>query len=239
MRYRYISDNYSATCEILFSKVNNRYFEVHVKDPRGLLGDPFAEPSGKDGRVMVDRYMRNRGGTTFQMKALGPMWINAATRARGGKAALDFIFSGATTGEIKKWKKWDVFEVQATIFRGAVTGTWYYDRNTGFLVGFQQKTVATSFFTKNIPYWILVGTNIKGMSDSKPDTGEPSAVGSGNSAAQQDFAYTSRIILKNGKSMEGVIAKDEGDLITLELGGGSVSTTLNKKDIEAIEPVND
>jgi hypothetical protein len=161
LRYKYISEDYSGMCEIRFAKVDKRYFEVSVKDPKGLLGRPFAIAYKKDGRVLVDTFMRNRNGRPFQMEALGPLWVNARTRGGGGRSSIDSVFGGTTTDEIKQWKKWNVYAVTATAFRGALSGTWYYDTETGFLVGLQKKNVVTSFIMPNPPYWMLVGTNIE------------------------------------------------------------------------------
>ncbi len=216
--------------------MNDKYFEVSVNDPKGLLGRPFAISRKKDGKILVDKFMRNRDGRPFEVEMLGPMWVSARTRGKGGRASIDSMFSAATTDEIKKWKKWDAYVVEAAAFRGAISGTWYYDTKTGFLVGLERKNVVTSFLTAHPPYWILEDTNITASGTSSPAAKQPTDEPSEKAVQQAAPKQTHAIILKNGRSIKGVLLQDKDTHIVLEMEGGTI--TMNKQDIQAINPID-
>jgi hypothetical protein len=229
LKYQLRSKDFSGSCKLTFKRVNNTYFEVIADDPKGILGSPFAKPNPKDGKVMVNMWMKRRNGRPLELDQLGPIWIPPSERAKGGRASVDFVFSGTFEDELKKWKRWEVYAVTATIFRGAFSGTWYYDRTTGFLVGHEKKTAVTSFFTKTPPYWILTGSNIEGLFGKAPSVEPGRAI---PSEAVPGDERPRLILLKNGGVLKGVISKETKTYIVLELGGGS--TTISKEEIKEI-----
>ncbi|MGD2278739.1 MAG: hypothetical protein PVH45_01425 [Candidatus Omnitrophota bacterium] len=231
LKYEFRSKEFTGSCKIVFNEISATYFEVSVEDPQGLLGRPFARP-GRDGKVLVNRMMKRRGGRPLEFDELGPVWVPPATRRKGGRAGIDMVFSGTFEDKIADWKKWKVYAVEATIFRGAFSGTWYYDTTTGFLVGHEKKTVATSFFTKTPPYWILTGSNIEGLMKGKPAAPAQKAGETAKGPAESRDKKT--VIFKNGGVIEGYIARQTENSITLEFEGGS-TMIINKEDVRAIK----
>ena len=238
LQYEFRSKDFTGSSRIIFRETGGVYYEVTVDDPKGLLGRPFAKP-GRDGKVMVNALMKRRDGSPLELNALGPMWVPFSTSGTAGRANVDFVFSGTYEDEIKEWHRWETFAVTATIFRGAFSGTWYYDTNTGFLVGVEKKTVATSFFTKTPPYWILTDSNIGGLFgpapskevDKKIVTVKPS-VEAGPGAGPIEMRDTKFVMLKSGGYIEGVIKVEAEDYVVIEIGGGTI--TINREDIKEI-----
>ncbi|MFQ5952037.1 MAG: hypothetical protein ACE5JK_01350 [Candidatus Omnitrophota bacterium] len=230
LKYELRSKDFTGSCKIVFKQVNNTYFEVIADDPDGLLGRPFAKPNRRDGKVMVNRWMKRRGGRPLELEQLGPIWVPPAERARGGRAGIDLVFSGTFEDEITQWKGWEVYKVTATIFRGAFSGTWYYDRTTGFLVGHERKTVATSFFTKTPPYFILIDSNIEGLLKKAPQAPEEAAPEAEEPEIKGDVKT---ILLKNGGIIEGVITTETDSYVIVEFAGASI--TINKENIKSID----
>jgi hypothetical protein len=86
-------------------------------------------------RVLVDKHLKKENGYPFDAEVLGPLWTPPSSIKEGG------TIHGTYIDEIKKWKDWNVGVIKASFGRGAVTGQWYYDQKTGFLVGGQMATV--------------------------------------------------------------------------------------------------
>ena len=131
------------------------------------------------------------------------------------------------------WKKWKVYAVEATIFRGAFSGTWFYDTTTGFLVGHEKKTVATSFFTKTPPYWILTDSNIEGIMRGRA-LAVPAQKAGEEAQSPAEARDKKIIIFKSGGLIEGYILGETESSITLEFEGGS-TMIINKEDVRAVQ----
>jgi hypothetical protein len=86
-------------------------------------------------RVIVDKQLKKENGYPYDADVLGPLWTPPSSIRQGGS------IHGTRIDEIKKWKQWNVGVIKASFGRGAVTGQWYYDQKTGFLVGGQLATV--------------------------------------------------------------------------------------------------
>ncbi len=66
--------------------------------------------------------------------------------------------------KVENWNGWKVYIVEASVFRGAVSQTWYYEVETGFLVGSNAKTVISEMLsTDESPTMILANSNIDGL----------------------------------------------------------------------------
>jgi len=162
LEYKLSQAQYKDKARITFKEVKTGYYEVLVDDPGGILGCWYVPPNEKDNKIIVSKYMKRRSGAMLEVGQIGPIWVPISEREKGGKYSVDFTFSATTYDEVKQWKTWKVYAVTASIFRGAIEGTWYFDTKTGFLVRSQLKTVIASFFG-GAPYLELVDTNIKGL----------------------------------------------------------------------------
>jgi hypothetical protein len=91
--------------------------------------------SSSANRVLVDQRLKKENGYPYDADNLGPLWTPASSIKQGG------AIHGTYIDGIKKWKSWNVAVIKASFGRGAITGTWYYDQKTGFLVGGQMATV--------------------------------------------------------------------------------------------------
>ena len=229
LKYQFKAKEFSGTCKLTFKETKGGFFEIIADDPRGLLGKPFAKPNPKDGKVMVNAWMKRRNGRPLELEQLGPIWVPPTERAKGGRAGVDLVFSGTYEDEIKKWKKWEVYAVTATIFRGAFSGTWYYDKTTGLLVGLEKKTAVTSFFTKTPPYWILADSNIEGIFKNAPSSGpEPARA----PEETEEAGDVKTVILKNGGVLKGILLEEKKEYVVLDIGGGNI--TIGKEEIRLI-----
>jgi hypothetical protein len=86
-------------------------------------------------RVLVDRNLKKENGYPYDAEVLGPLWTPPSSIKEGG------TIHGTYIDAIKKWEMWNVGVIKASFGRGAITGTWYYDQKTGFLVGGHLTTV--------------------------------------------------------------------------------------------------
>lgn len=150
---------------IKFSQLNSKYFEVILfSSDEDMLLNKFSKAKQDDGKVLVDKFMKRRSGKLLELKGIvGPVWIPQALRKKGRNEGIDLIFSAVQTDEVKEWRGRQVYAVTASLFRGAVSGTWYYDVNSGFLVGCNSRTVLSDFLSsgKDTPEFVLVESNIK------------------------------------------------------------------------------
>jgi len=83
----------------------------------------------------VDARLRTTYGTPYDGGILGPLWIPPSQVKKGGSA------HGDEVSEVMEWNGWEVGVVRASVARGALSGEWYYDRATGFLVGGMKATI--------------------------------------------------------------------------------------------------
>ena len=105
---------------------------------------------------IVNKRLESSGGAVYEVGLLGPLWIPPSSVKVGGKA------HGSSISEVKHWKEWDVGVVKASFgVGGALRGTWYYEVNTGFLVGGNKTTVMSSQ-GEGIQF-VLSETNLEGL----------------------------------------------------------------------------
>ena len=135
---------------IKFSKIHNNEFYATMEteyDNDEMSDGPYVNPK----KVKVDKRLNKENGAPYNPDILGPMWTSPSSIKSGG------TIHGAYINEIKPWNDWDVAVVKASFGRGAITGEWYYDKKTGFLVG---GNVATVIDENGSPY-VLDDTNLK------------------------------------------------------------------------------
>jgi hypothetical protein len=116
--------------------------------------DETSEPTYSSSvQVVVDNRLKKENGYPYDAEVLGPLWTPPSSVIQGG------TIHGTYIDEIKKWNGWDVGVIKASFGRGAITGQWYYDRKTGFLVGGQKATV----MDENGDNFILDDTNLSSL----------------------------------------------------------------------------
>ena len=113
-------------------------------------------PAGQP--VTVDRSLKKKTGAPYGPDMLGPVWIPPSSVTKGGNA------HGDTVDEVRQWQGWQVGVVRAGFGRGAVRGEWYYEKNTGFLVGGKHATIINEAGTP----FVLTGTNLPGLAGALP-----------------------------------------------------------------------
>jgi hypothetical protein len=117
-----------------FSKISSGKYYAEAKSE--YEDDESSETiSSSYGRVVVDMNLKKENGYPYDAEVLGPMWTPPSSIRKGG------TIHGTYIDEIKKWEGWDVGVIKASFGRGAITGQWYYDKKTGFMVGGQRATV--------------------------------------------------------------------------------------------------
>ena len=157
----YIGEGYRFRFTITFTEAKRGKYEVTVGCSDQQLAGKIIKPHKKDGKIFVNRAMQRRGRKLLLLEDFGPLWVPPSAQVEGSGEGIDLIFFGRTTDEITQWNKWRVYVINASIFRGALSGTWYYDTKTGFLVGFTSKTIAMSDY--EAPRLILISTNIANL----------------------------------------------------------------------------
>ncbi len=138
---------------VRFEKVSSNKFRAIVDfgDPEDDSG--YRPPAAKP--VIVDTKLNKENGGTFEVGNLGPLWIPPSSVKPGGYA------HGDTVDSVKHWKKWDVGVVKASFGSGALRGEWYYEKETGFLVGGNRSSVMDE--TDGGTDFILTDTNLEGL----------------------------------------------------------------------------
>jgi hypothetical protein len=113
----HLTYNYAgSTIRVTFSEISKNRFRAIVSP-------------GKSEKI-VNKQLKTNGGRVYEVESLGPLWIPPSSVKVGGHA------HGENVAEVKRWKEWDVGVVKASFgVGGALRGEWYYDKNTGFLVG--------------------------------------------------------------------------------------------------------
>ena len=104
-----------------------------------LSSDPEAETNLEDiperNKTIINRRLKTERGTVYEAGILGPLWIAPSKVKKGGSAHGDSVI------EIREWEGWEVGVVRASFGQGALSGEWYYDKETGFLVGGMRATI--------------------------------------------------------------------------------------------------
>ena len=146
----YLSYDLDGTSiRITFTRINNSQFTATTEYGSG----------GGTATETVDRQLKTPRGSPFESDYLGPLWIPPGQVKVGGKAYGDRV------DEVKHWEKWDVGVVKASFgVGGALSGEWYYDKNTGFLVGGHRSSVISTIMTGKGSRFILKDSNLAGLS---------------------------------------------------------------------------
>lgn len=125
-------------CQVSFEAIDDKYFKVNLDPP-----DCSVKPDvGSGGEMVVDGWLRLKDGRTPQWGEAVYLWLPEFRRTVGKHGAMEV----SRTGE---WGGWSVAIVEGSF--GILSGVWYYDLKTGFLVGFE-KTFAGD---RNLIYKLL------------------------------------------------------------------------------------
>jgi hypothetical protein len=136
----YFSDKGSGRYD---ATANNEYEDEETSE---IISSPM-------GNVSVDKRLKKENGYPYDAEVLGPLWTPPSSIKEGGS-----IHQTPIDG-IKKWKDWNVGVIKASFGKGAITGTWYYDQRTGFLVGGRKATV----MDENGENFVLDDTNLESL----------------------------------------------------------------------------
>ena len=139
----YLSYDYGGSAiRVTFNEISRNQFRATV--------------SPGDSQKVVNKRLKTTGGTVYEVGLLGPLWIPPGSVKVGGNAHGDRVV------EVKHWKKWDVGVVKASFDVGAaLRGKWYYEKNTGFLVGGSKSTVLSG--EGEGTQFVLIGTNLENL----------------------------------------------------------------------------
>lgn len=165
LRYKFKGMEEGHFCDLIFTKISNGNFEVTVDVPEEyILSEHFVKPHEKDGKIIVNKFMKRRSGKPLQIGTYGPLWLPSHKMEKGKNIGVDLIVGGMVSDKVENWNGWKVYIVEASAFRGAVSQTWYYEVETGFLVGSNAKTVISEMLsTDESPTMILADSNIDGL----------------------------------------------------------------------------
>ncbi len=139
----YLSYDYGgSTIRVTFNEISRNQFRATI--------------SPGDSQKVVNKRLKTSGGQVYEAGLLGPLWIPPGSVKVGGKA------HGTRVVDVKRWKRWDVGVVKASFGAGgALRGEWYYEKNTGFLVG-GNKSTALSAEGGGI-HFLLIETNLENL----------------------------------------------------------------------------
>ena len=112
--------------------------------------DDEGEARGK--AIRVDRFFKARDGKLAALVEI-PLWLPPSMREPGSEIVPDGSISMRTKG--RTWYGWNVLVAGG----GAMLGTaeWYYEKETGFLVGSHVESMGSTMSIK------LVDTNVPGL----------------------------------------------------------------------------
>ena len=132
-----------------FKKISNSKFYASTESE---YEDEMGETHiSKGKRVIVDKRLNKENGAIYDADILGPLWTAPSSIKEGG------TIHGTYIDEVTQWNDWEVGVIRAGFGRGAITGTWYYEKKTGFLVGGHLATVMDEDGTR----FELVDTNLE------------------------------------------------------------------------------
>jgi hypothetical protein len=131
----YLSYDYEGTTiRVTFTEKSKKHFSVTVET--GTAEEMITRIPRDDKQVIVDLQLKTDRGAIFELASLGPLWIPAKNVKVGGNAHGDSIVA------VKEWQGWQIGVVKASFgVGGALRGEWYYEKNTGFLVGGNKSTI--------------------------------------------------------------------------------------------------
>ena len=140
---------------LTFSSSDGDLFGTSIEyaNDDGTFGSDESSPNQGDA---VDTRMRTANGLIFEVGSLGPLWVPPGDVHEGGNA------HGTRITEVRPWESWEVGVVSASVgVGGALRGEWYYDTQTGFLVGGTKSTAVS--ITGQEQVFTLTDSNLPGL----------------------------------------------------------------------------
>ena len=129
--------------DVTVKKVDDEHFLLEIK----------TEKDGETGEaeVRVDRFFKTESGELAGL-AEQPFWLPSSKRKKGAEVVADGSIS---MRKERKWDRWNVWMAGG----GAVIGTvnWYFEKETGFLVGSYAESMGSGISLK------LLETNVPGL----------------------------------------------------------------------------
>jgi hypothetical protein len=139
-----------STIRVTFSEIDADSFSATLSF--GVEEDSGPDSVSAQTREIVNRKLKTDRGTVYEAGILGPLWIPSSAVKKGGNAHGDEVI------EVREWEGWDVGVVKADFGQGALRGEWYYDTNTGFLVGGMRATIMNA--DEGGTVFVLVDSNL-------------------------------------------------------------------------------
>lgn len=122
----YLNYDYGgSSIRVTFSGLDADTFYVTLSSGTEAENEDISDQN----KTIVDRRLETERGTVYEAGILGPLWIPPSTVKDGGRA------HGDEVTEVREWNGWEVGVIRASFGQGALSGEWYYDKETGFLVG--------------------------------------------------------------------------------------------------------
>lgn len=140
---------------LTFSPAEGERFATTLEgaDDEGAFGSGESWSSQGDA---VNGRMRTESGGIFEIGSLGPLWVPPGQLHEGGNA------NGARVAEVLRWESWEVGVVRANMGIGAaLRGEWFYDTQSGFLVGGTKSTAVSGPGQGQV--FTLTDTNLPGL----------------------------------------------------------------------------
>jgi hypothetical protein len=112
-------------CQVSFKAIDDKLFRVELEPPGCSV-----KPDGvSEEEMIVDAWLRLKDGRTPQWGEAVYLWLPESRRTVGKHGAMEVSRAG-------EWGNWSVAVVEGSF--GILSGVWYYDLKTGFLVGFEK-----------------------------------------------------------------------------------------------------
>ncbi len=143
LKYRWSVVGSVVSVDIRVNKVDEDHFLLNIEAEK----DGEAEQTA----LQVDRFFKTEKGELASF-AGQPLWLPASRRKKGVAVVAD---GSITMRKERAWDRWNVWAAGG----GAVLGTveWYYERDTGFLVGSRAESMGSGMHLK------LMETNAPGL----------------------------------------------------------------------------
>lgn len=124
-------DGTSNGCRISFEEIDGNLFSVTMSPSSGT----FLPDGYYNKELIVNKYLKSAKGRLLIWGEAIQLWLPAGSRKVGARppgGGMDDIT------EVKRWKEWEVAVINAKVAGGFLQGTWYYDVETGFIVGYEK-----------------------------------------------------------------------------------------------------
>jgi hypothetical protein len=121
----------TGVCRILFEMTEGKYYKVTF-DPPDCSLRPEGYRKGKE--LFVDKNLQPRDGGLLTWGEAVFIWLPENKRKVGSHLTAGGHFE---VSRREKWREWEVAVVDAVV--GILKGTWYYDIETGYLVGMEKE----------------------------------------------------------------------------------------------------